>query len=130
MELEQEITPGAADGDSTSPEAGGEQSQPRDFDAEARRHGWTAKEEFKVDPVQARKELNEWIGDNDWYVLDDTKRKYADLQADLMGPAIEWDGGQKAWLDELGKRVDRKFAEKKPSPVNGGGNRPGSASGG
>lgn len=81
------------------------------------------------DPEQARKELNAWVEANDWYVLDDSKRRYADMQADLMGPAINWEGGQQAWLDELGKRVDRKFAEKKPNPVNGGGNREGGKSG-
>ncbi len=232
MELEQEILPGAADGDSTSLDAGQDQTQPRDYDAEARRHGWTPKEEFRgdparwvdaetfakradevmpflkkkteaqdreiadlkrtikqaakhyeaveeravkramaelearhteaaesgdvagakramdeiralekdvsaptvkedaPDPTQARKELNDWIGENDWYVLDDKKRAFADLQADLMGPAIEWSGGQKAWLDELGKRVDRRFTEKKPSPVSGGGNRAAPSGGG
>lgn len=81
------------------------------------------------DPEQARKELNNWIEANDWYVLDDIKRRYADMQADLMGPATAWDGGQQAWLAELGKRVTNKFAEKKPSPVNGGGNREGARSG-
>lgn len=232
MELDQETTPGAAEGDSTSPDAVIEQPQERDYASEAKRHGWTPKEEFRGDPAKwvdaetfvkradevmpflkkkaeaqdreiadlkrtikqaakfyeateeraykralaeleakhvdaveagdvagakrivsemrdlekdaqsnaptpevpdpekARKELNAWIADNDWYVLDDTKRRFADLQADLMGPAVEWDGGQQAWLEELGKRVERKFAEKKPSPVNGGGNRPSPAGGG
>lgn len=77
------------------------------------------------DPAQLRKELNEWIAENEWYVLDDDKRKYADLQAQLMGPAGEWEGGNKAYLAELGRRVEKKFSttEKKPSPTNGGGNR-------
>lgn len=89
-----------------------------------------ALKEDAPDPDKARKELNDWVGENDWYVLDDKKRAYADLQADLMGKAIDWDGGQKAWLEELGKRVERRFAEKKPSPVSGGGNRSAPGGGG
>lgn len=77
------------------------------------------------DPEQARRELNAWMEKNDWYVLDDKKRAYADMQADGMGPAIDWPGGQQAWLDELGKRVERRFAEPKPNPANPGGNRGG-----
>lgn len=88
-----------------------------------------AKVDEPVDPEAARKELNAWIAENDWYVLDDSKRRFADLQADLMGPAIHWEGGQQAWLQELGKRVEKKFAEPKPNPVNGGGNRQGAAGG-
>ncbi len=64
-----------------------------------------------------------WVSENDWYVLDEKKRAYADLQADLMGKGTEWDGGPDAWLQELGKRVERRFAEKKPGLVTGGGNR-------
>lgn len=87
-------------------------------------------EDKPIDPEAARKELNNWIADNDWYVLDDTKRRFADLQADLMGPAINWEGGQQAWLTELGKRVEKKFTEAKPNPVNSGGNRGGAKAGG
>jgi hypothetical protein len=79
----------------------------------------------ELDPEKARKELNAWVEKNDWYVLDDKKRSYADLQANLMGPAVEWEGGQQAWLDELSKRVERKFSEPKPNPANPGGNRGG-----
>lgn len=82
------------------------------------------------DPAVARKELNAWIEDNDWYVLDDGKRRYADMQAETMGPAQEWPGGNKAWLVELGKRVERKFAERKPILTNGGGNRAAPGGGG
>jgi len=82
------------------------------------------------DPDQARRELNEWVEQNDWYVLDDAKRRYADLQADLMGPAAQWGGGQKDWLEQLSSRVAKKFADPKPSPVNGGGNRGAPAKGG
>lgn len=76
------------------------------------------------DPVAARREINAWVEDNDWYVLDDAKRRYADMQAEMMGPAKDWQDGNKAWLAELGKRVDRKFADRKPNITNGGGNRP------
>lgn len=85
--------------------------------------------EPEFDIETARKELNAWVEENDWYVLDDAKRRYADMQADMMGPAKDWSGGQKAWLDELGKRVERKFASRPPNPVNPGGNR-GAPSGG
>lgn len=81
------------------------------------------------DPKQAGRELAEWVEENDWYVTDEKKRAYADIQAGAMGPAAEWEGGPKAWLAELGKRVNRKFAEPKPNPVNGGGNRSGGARG-
>lgn len=82
-----------------------------------------APEPETIDPAQARKELNAWVEANDWYVLDDAKRRYADMQADLMGPAQDWQGGQQAWLDELGNRVKRKFADRPVNPVNPGGNR-------
>jgi hypothetical protein len=75
------------------------------------------------DPETLRKELNEWIEKNDWYVLDDQKRKYADLQADRMGPAEQYTGGRAAWFDELAKRVDSKFSERPPTVTNGTGNR-------
>lgn len=70
------------------------------------------------DNADAQRKLSEWVERNDWYVLDDKKRAYADIQAGAMGPATEWDGGPDAWLDELAKRVDRKFTERKPSPVS------------
>ena len=84
---------------------------------------------------QLRSELNAWVEANDWYVLDDAKRRYADLQADMMGTADKWDGGQKAWLAELENRVAKKFAAKdepreaKTPLANGGGNRPSSRGG-
>lgn len=83
----------------------------------------------KPDPQQAQREFAEWIDANDWYVTDEKKRAYADIQAGAMGPADKWEGGGKAWLAELEKRVARKFAEPKPNPVNGGGNRAGAARG-
>lgn len=91
-----------------------------------------ADEDEQPDPAQLRKELNEWMEENDWYALDDDKRKYADLQATLMGPAVEWEGGNKAYLTELARRVEKKFStvEKKPSPTNGGGNRESGKKGG
>lgn len=82
------------------------------------------------DPATLRRELDTWVADNDWYVLDEKKRAYADMQANVMGLAKDWPGGQKAWLDELGKRVERRFAETKPVPVSTGGNRSAPGSGG
>lgn len=85
----------------------------------------TIDDDDKPDPKKAGEELAAWVEENDWYVTDEKKRAYADIQAGAMGPAAEWEGGPKAWLEELGKRVNRKFAEPKPNPVNGGGNRSG-----
>lgn len=78
----------------------------------------------KADPETLRKELNDWIDANDWYVLDEKKRTYADLQAERMGPAEQWPEGRKAWFDELAKRVDSKFSGRPPVQTNAGGNRP------
>lgn len=75
------------------------------------------------DEATAKRGLAEWVDENDWYVLDDKKRTYADMQADLMGPAGQWEGGQKAWLAELSRRVERKFTDPKPSAANPGGSR-------
>lgn len=82
------------------------------------------------DTQRAKREFAEWVEANDWYVTDDKKRAYADIQADAMGPVDKWPGGGPAWLEELGKRVTRKFADKPPNPVNGGGNRGGGSRGG
>ena len=41
-----------------------------------------------------------------------------------MGLAENWPGGQKAWLAELAKRTERKFADAKPTQANPGGGRP------
>lgn len=85
----------------------------------------SAETEEKPDTKAAQQELADWVDENDWYINDEKRRAYADIQAGAMGPAAEWEGGPKAWLEELGKRVTRKFADPKPNPVNGGGNRPG-----
>jgi hypothetical protein len=71
-----------------------------------------------------RAELNEWVEANDWYVTDDARRRYADFQADQMGEADKWPQGRKDWFAELSKRVETKFADKKPAVTNGVGNRP------
>lgn len=87
-------------------------------------------EEKPEDAAKTRREFTAWVEANDWYVLDDKKRAYADLQADTMGPATEWEGGQQAWLAEIKRRTDKRFAEPKPNPVNGGGNRSAPSAGG
>ncbi len=94
-----------------------------DLTAEAAAKPKVEPDEPAFDPAEARRELNAWVEENDWYVLDEGKRRYADMQAEMMGPAKDWPDGNKAWLAELGKRVDRKFADKKPNVTNGGGNR-------
>lgn len=70
-----------------------------------------------IDPAEVQKTLNDWMDKNDWYVLDDAKRRYADMQAERMGEAKDWPGGLPAWLGELEKRVDAKFTERR-APVN------------
>lgn len=226
MELEQQFVAEPLEAVAEVEQAEHAEQAPRDYDAEARKHGWTPKEEFKGDPArwvdaqrfveradevmpllkkqneglkreidglkktfkeakahfdkteerayqralselqsrhdeavetgdvqaarkvmsemrdlqapapvaeegpseeQLRQELNDWIETTQWYGPDADRTKYADLQASLMGKAVDWPGGQKAWLDELEKRVDRKFTAPKPNPVNGGGNRGGGA---
>lgn len=80
-------------------------------------------EEPAFDEKQARAELAEWVEKTGWYGPDEQRTKYADMQADLMGPAKDWPGGQKAWLAELETRVERKFTAPKPSVANPGGSR-------
>lgn len=76
------------------------------------------------------REFAAWVEENDWYVTDDKKRAYADIVAQGMGPAGEYEGGGRKWLADLAAKVERKFADKKLSPVNGGGNRSGGTPGG
>jgi len=66
---------------------------------------------------QLRAELETWVASNDWYGVDDNKTRYADLQAQLMGPAENYAQGRKSWFDELAKRVESKFSER-PVSVN------------
>lgn len=102
-------------------------SEMRDLDKE---YAVQADPEPKEDDQAARKaELAEWVEKTGWYGLDDQRTKYADMQADLMGPAEKWDGGQKAWLAELTARTERKFADPKPNPANPGGSRSAARSG-
>ena len=78
----------------------------------------------KAEPVneaQAKQELADWVENTGWYGADEQKTKYADLQADLMGPAPEYPGGQSKWLADLADKVERKFAAPKPAITNGGG---------
>lgn len=77
-----------------------------------------------VDEATAKQELADWIDRTGWYGSDDQKTKYADLQADLMGPAQNYPGGQAKWLEDLTAKVERKFADPKPGVTNGSGGRP------
>lgn len=86
-------------------------------------------DEPEFDADKARQELAEWVEKTGWYGPDADRTKYADTQANLMGPASEWAGGQQAWLKELEARVERKFAQPKPSQTNPGGARPGNRGG-
>lgn len=85
--------------------------------------------ETPADDAAERKKITDWIEVTPWYGPDEQRTKYADVVADNLGPALKYPGGTEAWLGELERRVERKFAEKKPSPVAGGGNRPSGAAG-
>lgn len=78
-------------------------------------------------PADAHQQIQSWIDDSPWYQVDDNRTKYADLVSNTLtkdhGALHKFPGGIPAALKEIEARVDRKFAEKKPSPVNGGGNR-------
>ena len=91
--------------------------------------GPQAEAEPEFDENKAKQELADWIEASGYYGVDETKTKYADTQANLMGPATNWPGGQAAWLAELDRRVERKFAAPKPAATNAGGTRPGSRAG-
>lgn len=82
-----------------------------------------ARVEPEEDHAEDRKAILGWIRETGWYGSDTAKTTYADLEADDMGPAHQWDGGTDAWLKELQSRVERKFTPAKVNPVNGGGNR-------
>ena len=83
------------------------------------------------DAPNPQAEFAEWVEKNDWYVTDDKKRAYADIQANALGQADKYPGGRTAWLKELETRVNRKFSgNSAPSPVNGGGNRAAASKGG
>lgn len=86
--------------------------------------------EPKPDDREAAKKFGAWVENSEFYGVDDAKTKFADIQAVAMGPAMEWDGGPDAYLAEIERRVNRKFAEKKPSITNGGGNRSAPGDGG
>lgn len=68
---------------------------------------------------QLRAELAAWVESNDWYGADDIKTKYADMQAELMGPAEKWADGRKAWFAELERRTETKFAARRPAITTG-----------
>jgi hypothetical protein len=86
-------------------------------------------EEPRKDDTADLRKISEWIETTEWYGPDEQRTKYADIVADQLGPALKYEGGVDGWLAELARRVDRKFAEKKPSPVASGGNRPSAAPG-
>jgi len=84
-------------------------------------------EHTEADIEAARALFEEWEEVSDWYMVDTAKTAYADLQARLMKSALDWKGGPTAYIEEIERRTERKFAARKPNPTNGGGNRPGSA---
>ena len=81
------------------------------------------------DEAAERKKIGDWIDQTDWYGPDEQRTKYANDVADTLGKCVDYPGGTDAWLAEIERRVDRKFAEKKPGITNPGGNRNGGARG-
>lgn len=89
-----------------------------------------AKDEDGLPDPQARsREWAAWLDDNDWYLTDQARRAYADAQGAAMGDPEAYEGGRTKWLADLSAKVTRKFADPKPNPVNGGGNRQPAAGG-
>lgn len=82
-----------------------------------------AEPDDKPDLEGARQKLNDWIEASDWYMADKERTAYADMLAERMGAPHEHADGVDGWLAEMEEKVARKFAPKKPSMVNGGGNR-------
>jgi len=108
-------------------------------DTEAAARAWQEREALEKPPEpetddaaeeaeRINQEFQAWVVEHEWYETDANRRLYADNEAMRMGLAKDWPGGPTAWLDELAKRVDRKFAPKKVNPVANGGNRSASAS--
>lgn len=80
-----------------------------------------AKDDAEEARAEAGQQLAAWIQSSDWYMVDEAKTKYADVQADLMGLPHAYPGGAKEFLAELEKRVSDKFAARKPAVTNGNG---------
>ena len=85
-----------------------------------------AKDVEKNDDATDTQEIfTEWLADNDWYVKDEAKRAYADLQVKKLGPMPESDMTPEEYLQEITERVNKRFAAKeepklrKPNPVGG-----------
>lgn len=85
-----------------------------------------AKEVEKNDDATDTQEIfTEWLADNDWYVKDEAKRAYAELQVKKLGPMPDSDLTPEEYLQEITERVEKRFAAKeelklrKPNPVGG-----------
>lgn len=91
--------------------------------------------EYDIDENQAREVIAKWITGTPWYMADEMRTKYADIQAELLakehGDLRGFPGGIDAALSEIEKRVERKYeTKKKPSAVSNGGNAPAPKKGG
>ena len=80
-------------------------------------------------PEDAQQQINRWIEASEYYIADERKTRYADLQSDAIikehGALHRFPGGLDAALKEIDARVGRKFADKPPVQNVGAGNRPG-----
>lgn len=84
-------------------------------------------------PADAQSRVNAWIDASAYYMSDDAKTRYADLQYDTLakehGALHLFPGGLDAALKEIDARVGRKFAAK-PAPMTTGTGAKGAAKGG
>jgi hypothetical protein len=84
-------------------------------------------------PADAQQQVKRWIDSSPYYMADEAKTRYADLQSDDLikehGALHRFPGGLEAALKEIDARVSRKFADKPPVQNAGGGNRGGAKGG-
>jgi hypothetical protein len=84
-------------------------------------------------PDDAPQQIGKWIEASDYYMADQAKTRYADMQSDAIikehGALHRFPGGLEAALKEIDARVARKFAEKPPVQNAPAGNRAGAARG-
>lgn len=72
-----------------------------------------ATEEKKpVQDVDTQEMFAEWLADNDWYIKDEVKRTYAEVQVNKLGPMQDYADGPEAYLQEIAERVNKRFAAK------------------
>jgi len=84
-------------------------------------------------PADAQAQVQRWVEASPYYMADESKTKYADLQSDAIlkeyGALHKFPGGLEAALKEIDARVDRKFAARPPVQNAPASNRAGAKGG-